>query len=500
MAVKRAGTVDPGSRSAASLAWIVLIAAVVVVFVLQQFRLQAKAPSSPATPAAQTEPLVGTFDAPLMMGKLMVKLAEFLPAGERPRLLKDSGLEPGSLPLADAVAIVPILADLAGPEAAMTAIGTIERRLGQRAAKDPELARTLLPDVEVLRALYQGRAAGFAPSQLTPEQLERLRTRFGWTGELALTRGLPSTDPARGKLVGGGWQIIGLVVALIVVIALGLLVGLPLLVVGASMLISGRLRPRLDKMAPGGSVGVEVAAVFVACFLLLKLITGAVGLFILDGKTGPALAQAENNLQLISFGLQWLILPVVVLWPRLRGLDGAGSRRALGLHKGKGLLREVAAGVVGYVACLPLLFAGAIIAAVLLIISQGISAAQGAEPASGPINPLLEYFGAGTFTVVMLGALAVIWAPLVEEIVFRGGLLRQLRGPLPIIVASSLTAIVFAGMHGYSLLIMPTLIGLAIGFGLLRYWRGSLIACIVAHALHNALVACILSLLVSVVG
>jgi len=43
-------------------------------------------------------------------------------------------------------------------------------------------------------------------------------------------------------------------------------------------------------------------------------------------------------------------------------------------------------------------------------------------------------------------------------------------------------------------------VALALGFSLLRYWRGSLIACVVAHALHNALVSGLLILLVSIVG
>ena len=490
---------DPGSRKAALIAWAVLIGAAVAVFSIQQFGVGVN-PAQAQVPNPESQPLVGTFDAPALTGKLMVKLGGLLPADQRAGLVAGGGLDAGTLPLPDAIASVPIVAELGGTDAALAALVKIKPRLEKLAADKPEDAAVLRPDVELLEALYTPAAPTYDPAQLSDAQRQRLDARFGWAGKLAQVRGLPDTDPARAPLIDGGWHIIALVTLVVAFIALGLLVGLPLLIVGIVRLAAKRDRSRLERMAPGGSVGIEIAAIFVVCFLTLKLVVGLIAAAMTSGKTGPALDQAESQAQIIALSLQWLILPAVLLWPRIRGLDWAGSRHAVGLHSGAGVFKELGAGVVGYIACLPLLFAGAVVTMVVLLITQAVQAALGHEPASGPVNPLLEYFGASGLLPVLLTALAVIWAPIVEEIVFRGGLLRQLRGPLNIVIAGALTAVVFAAMHGYPISVMAPLVALALGFSLLRYWRGSLIACVVAHALHNALVSGLLILLVSIVG
>jgi len=46
----------------------------------------------------------------------------------------------------------------------------------------------------------------------------------------------------------------------------------------------------------------------------------------------------------------------------------------------------------------------------------------------------------------------------------------------------------FGLMHGYELFMLMPVISLGFGFAFLREWRGSLIAPMVAHFLHNATV------------
>ncbi len=87
-------------------------------------------------------------------------------------------------------------------------------------------------------------------------------------------------------------------------------------------------------------------------------------------------------------------------------------------------------------------------------------------------------------TLAALGAAAIILAPIAEELVFRGLVLRYFRqrfGLWPAVVVSSL---LFAGMH-LSIDQMLPLTVLGVGFALVYVWVGNLWASVVLHALWN---------------
>ncbi len=88
--------------------------------------------------------------------------------------------------------------------------------------------------------------------------------------------------------------------------------------------------------------------------------------------------------------------------------------------------------------------------------------------------------------------LACVMAPVLEELMFRGFLYRHLReltgdlGRFWSFVISALTvSFVFAVIHPQGVLGIPMLMALAFAFALLREWRGSLVPCMIAHALNN---------------
>ena len=86
--------------------------------------------------------------------------------------------------------------------------------------------------------------------------------------------------------------------------------------------------------------------------------------------------------------------------------------------------------------------------------------------------------------LIVMGLAAVVVAPVAEELLFRGLVLRQIRqrlGPLPALLTSSL---LFAAMHGDpSQMLTYTVLGA--GFGLGYLWSGSLWTPVVMHALWN---------------
>lgn len=114
-------------------------------------------------------------------------------------------------------------------------------------------------------------------------------------------------------------------------------------------------------------------------------------------------------------------------------------------------------------------------------------------------NLLLERLGFPTDRQEMLGIftraespamialvifLAVVVAPVVEELVFRAGLFRFLRLRLPRVVALTLPAVIFGSLHG-NLVAFAPLVALGIIFSLAYERAGSIAVPVIAHGLFN---------------
>jgi membrane protease YdiL (CAAX protease family) len=103
-----------------------------------------------------------------------------------------------------------------------------------------------------------------------------------------------------------------------------------------------------------------------------------------------------------------------------------------------------------------------------------------------PENPIAEVLmNASGINLVLLFGLMTIWAPVVEETLFRGVLYRDLRGWAPVAVAVLISGLWFGLMHGYAGLMLMPVIVIGFCFGVLREWRGSIVPTVVAHAVHN---------------
>ena len=100
---------------------------------------------------------------------------------------------------------------------------------------------------------------------------------------------------------------------------------------------------------------------------------------------------------------------------------------------------------------------------------------------------------------VVLGVIAVLVAPVVEEIVFRGLMLRSFMRRLGFWPAALLSSAVFALLHTYQVSTLAgalTLSGVIFALGLsnclLVRWSGRLTAGIIVHAFYNALAITVL--------
>jgi membrane protease YdiL (CAAX protease family) len=179
---------------------------------------------------------------------------------------------------------------------------------------------------------------------------------------------------------------------------------------------------------------------------------------------------------------------LALCWPIMRGMPWGELRRELGLTMGAGVLREVGWGLLAWCMAIPMVMVGFVISLILGWLLGG-----DLSSASHPLQEGLR--SSSTLGIVIWYLVAAVVAPLLEEIVFRGGLYRGLRGgtsgmPLlaSMVVSALLSSLVFAAIHPQGVLFVPILGALAMSFCLVRELRGSLVAPMVGHALNNGLI------------
>ncbi|MFW5653560.1 MAG: hypothetical protein ACOC0P_05900, partial [Planctomycetota bacterium] len=107
------------------------------------------------------------------------------------------------------------------------------------------------------------------------------------------------------------------------------------------------------------------------------------------------------------------------------GISWSQTCLDLGLHRGQGVLREIGAGIVGYMLILPIFAVGFIL---MIAFSLVIAAAQQAIPgaatgtdAAFPSHPVIGMFTTAplpTQLAILFGAAILI--PVIEEVMFRG--------------------------------------------------------------------------------
>lgn len=468
---------DPGSPGMAVLALISLIVLVTGTFLLQQQKT-----AGAAQPTKQTESPDDPSDPFVLSTKLVVKMGHFA---------QSAGPTSGPSPLSENVlnsartaeerfrAAIAV-GEVEGAPRSIDELLRLKAFLDDATSKEinkHRLARPkdnerdeLLADIRIAQRVYENGGAS-----LTGDEVARLQDRHGWFGKLLTTTGLPDSDPARANMLSGGIETFGLLV-------LGGLGAISLILAGLAMFIvalvrglGGKLKPRFMPPAPGGSVYLETAALFFAGFIALKFITPIVS--------------SKLNLEpqkeiFFALAAQWAILPVI-FWPVARGVPLRDHLQMLGLHRGEGVMKEIISGILGYLAGVPIMLLALVFSLVVALAKSAAQVAEGDGTPPSPENPVVKLVMLGGPTLFMLYILATIWAPLVEECVFRGSFFRHLRAFMPLVPSAIISAIVFGLGHGYEWMMLGPVIAIGFNFAMIREWRGSLIGPITAHALHN---------------
>ena len=327
-----------------------------------------------------------------------------------------------------------------------------EADLAVIATKNDSLKR----DVGVIRSMkaMQG--------QLDEDEWKRLELRHGWIAQLARAQANAGDEAGREILVR---QATGTAMALLFGGMMGMLAtvaGVVLLFVAIARIRSGKIQLTLaPRTRETGGLLLEGFAIYLTLFLLLPM-----GLR----------ALAVDLPKWAVYAPMFVALIAGMGWPLWRGMTRTLWTDSLGLHWGAGIWREIGAGILGWLAGLPLLILG-MIAASWIIKYTG----------EYPSHPIIEVFAGNGWAKFGAVLLAVVWAPISEEIMFRGLLFPGLSAWLRWLLGAASGAFVFAVIHPQGWAGVPAIMALAGVFSLLRLWRQSLIAPMAAHALNNGI-------------
>lgn len=387
-----------------------------------------------------------------------------------------------------------LVGELEGPDAARDLLMRTEVQMNEAGYEPDQLQRDLIGSLD--RIYSSPVVAWEVPGGLDEFQQEQLESKLGWFGTLALhPRGLRD-DQVRSLQMKESLVIMSVMMIMGLGIVVGLLVGTAFLVVMIVLACKRRVRHSFGAASTRDGLLAEAFALWLVLFFLLQM-----GLHELIDRV-PSL---QSNALLIAGIVQGATV-LVVFWPVLRGRTWADTRRSVGWTTGPegdgSWLRELGWGLCGYLMMLPFLAIGVLLVYVLMALTSPVDAGTNFSSNSSPSHPIiLQVAGGSIWTIVQVYFVAAVVAPFLEETVFRGVLYRQLRSATgrsrigwSVVVSIIVVSLVFAAIHPQGLVAVPALAAIAVGLGLMREWRGSLIAPMVMHACSNGIVVTLMVL------
>jgi membrane protease YdiL (CAAX protease family) len=483
-------------------AWIIIAVLVLLVPALRSMRSVAhefaEAPGVPAAPQAsqgdRLSLLVLTMQSKFFVGLNELQRSSDPTAGKS--LIDQAGaLNTG--PLDNRLCFAVLAGELEDFQAAQQILEELNAKVaGSERIQNDNVLRAK----DALVRLYGDYAAGMlsGPS-VGAEDRANLHANLGWFADLALApRGGPNLE-VRQALIGSAQTICIVIVVALVIGFLAGFVGF----VGLCTLIGFYLVGNLKRgVSTGGGQGGIYAETFALWMIVFMVFSSA-----------PLWIHVEGADMLVTgFGI--LASLIVLIWPVLRGgISWRQVREDIGLVAGRQPLLEPLLGPTGYAMSLPLLAVGVLMTLFLISVQTALQTGWGSValgddfgPSNFPAHPIIEFLAGpgwwGKLQVLFLGSIV---APIVEEIMFRGVLYRHMREStsrwpfvLSFVASALVVSFVFAVIHPQGLVAVPALMSLAVGFTILREWRGSLISCMIAHGLNNAVIMSLATLVFSI--
>ncbi len=440
-----------GSRAPALIAWCVILLCVGLVMVRVQHAYNRAAELGVANPSSEMKvQFVGKsaigFKAMIGAGAT-TKGSAPMPAQNQDQMIQS--LDQYATTPAEKVRTITVVAELKGPGDALKRIDTLEK--SDKAKSSGEVEQ----DLWALRRIY---ISGI--SSLDGASKQRLIDRHGFFGRLATVYGLSDTNFTRSKVLAEARTsaILLTVIGVIVLILLGVVLAA---VITAIVLAAVGSIKRLYVPQPwASSAFLEAFAIYLSSFILLG--------FVMSKLTSDSLAWDWVALALI---------PLVMAWVKWRGLGASEMRHGFGWYWGRGPLIEIPLGIFGYFAGVPVIVAGFAISMQLMKHAH-----------VSPMHPIQKMLEGNGWHVLNLYGIACVFAPVLEETMFRGALFNHMRRRWNWLISASLVAFIFASIHPQGWTLIPALGSIAIVLAALREWRGAIWAPIAAHATNNFIV------------
>jgi membrane protease YdiL (CAAX protease family) len=383
-----------------------------------------------------------------------------------------------------------------------------------------DAARARLAKVDSADARAFERAYGEEPHALVDD----VQKRYGFFADLAASHGKPDSDPTRAKAASAAKTAFYFTFVCGGLLIVGLLGGLSLLILGIVFFARGKLTwafyptartqtaalaanmnpatiapspappmtPPVSPVAgePAGAPGAppplpyyhgapQISAKPPAREATYYVEAFAMYLVLLLGSQVALELLARGMPMLVKLGAMAGVVLFVAAWSRLRGGSWAQIRHDAGLHTGQGVMKEIGCGILGYLAGLPIIGLSLL---VVLLLSALVH-----QTTTHPIVNAVD-----NTSVWVLLLLASVFAPITEELMFRGFFLAHLRRGMGVIAGAALSGLVFASVHPQGWLAIPALMTIGGWLAIIRQWRGSLIPSITVHAINNAVVVCIM--------
>jgi membrane protease YdiL (CAAX protease family) len=343
----------------------------------------------------------------------------------------------------DAFHVAIVAAEIRGADAALERLNALA---------DKEISSDLAKDVETARQIYMDGIA-----TLDDRSREELTARHDFLARVALTFGADSQTEPRRSIERSAVQTL-IVLGFLAIALLGLLlVSIVLFITAIILMKTGKIRRAYIPTPSANSAFLEVFALYLALFVLM-------------GFAGRALHVTSLNWNWAAL----LIIPVAAYWAVRRGITLEACRQAVGWYRGRGWFHEAAAGICGYLA-------GLVVVAIGLFITAALARWSGAVPQ----HPITQMLNGDRWHILALYATACVFAPVMEETMFRGALFHHLRSRWRWLLSAPIVATIFAIIHPQGWVALPVLGAIALVLAALREWRGSLIAPMTAHALNN---------------
>lgn len=331
----------------------------------------------------------------------------------------------------------------------------------------------------ILRRIY----GGVDYSELN--QLERglLKKELLWFGKLALNLQRKENAPLsteRRKLLGDAQsKLITFVVAVLIGI-LAFVGGLIGLIIFLALYFKRKLHIRTEHYTQHATIYIEAAAGWLLTYFAMGLLLG---------RLVPFFDPLLTNIAVSAISFMF-----AVFWPIIRGVRIDAFLKDIGFVGN--VVVESCIGLISYVSCLPILAAGYLVTMIAIFVAGPTLQEGGLSSPSGPGHPIVEWISEGSIsTIALVFIMTCVCAPLLEETVFRGLMYRNLRDNtfraghfVSVTLSALVNGFIFAAIHPQGILFIPMLGALALSFSIVREWRGSLIAPMTMHAIHNGLV------------